>query len=76
MRVAELIERLKELPQDSFVYLDDKAMATCLGLAHIESFYNNGFDVETKEALTIGTVVLSTYNWHETDEKNKGTENG
>lgn len=63
MRVSELIERLKEVPQEAYVYLDDTKMPTCLGIADIQVDRNVGFIVETKEQIEIITVTLSTYKY-------------
>lgn len=61
MRVYELIEQLQKLPQEAYVYLDDHAMPTCLGIAGIESNDNVGFVVDSGEQIVIKTVYLTTY---------------
>lgn len=73
MQVAELKERLKDLPDDAFVYLDDHLMPTPMGLVEVEFDLCNGYAVIRDEngrisrpeslasPVKIGVVTLTTY---------------
>lgn len=65
MRVKELIQYLKYVPQDAFVYLDDTKMPTPLGLVKVEYDSCIGFQMgvnrEDDKQIQIGVVTLKTY---------------
>jgi len=70
MKVAELIERLKDVDPESIVYLDDTEMPTLLCLVHIEAEVCRSVGLDTGKEFQLPIVTLSTYNWREDQDDN------
>lgn len=71
MTAGELKEKLKEIPDNAFVYLDDHAMPTPRGVANVEFDVMDGFAIYRTETgrisqqasspIKIDVVTLTTY---------------